>query len=414
MNSRPNRLLFDGWLWQMAWRDARHHLGRFALLMLAIMIGTAALVSIQSLSDNLRTDIDTQSKTLLGADLQLSSRQPFSDSLQNIFDGLGGDQTREIGFASMIYFTRTNGTRLINVRAIGSGYPFYGTLETVPSQAANEFREQSGAIVDHGLLVQFGAEVGDTIQLGSAKFRISGRLMKAPGESAATSLVSPPVYIPMDLLESTGLLVRGSRVIYRTYFKFLPGTDVEAISKRLDPLSDRYQFRIETVESRKAALGRVFDDLYRYLNLVGFIALLLGCVGVASAVHVFVKQKWASIAVLRCVGASSNQAFMIFLIQIVVMTLVGSVTGALMGVAVQVFLPDVMKDFVPVTMAFSISWTAVAKGIGAALVMSLLFALLPLVAVRRISPLVTLRSSYEAPYRKWGDPLYVVLLLLVA
>lgn len=107
MNSKRNRFtLIHPWVWKMAWRDGRHHVQRLFLFLLSIVMGTAALVAIQSMSDNLKTDIDDQAKTLLGADLVISSRQSFSDEMQAFLDSLGGERSREITFASMIYFKK--------------------------------------------------------------------------------------------------------------------------------------------------------------------------------------------------------------------------------------------------------------------------------------------------------------------
>lgn len=387
--------MFNSWVWKMAWRDGRHHVQRLLLFLLSIVMGTAALVAIQSMSDNLKTDIDDQAKTLLGADLVISSRQSFSDEMQAFLDSLGGERSREITFASMIYFKKTGGTRLIQVRAIEGEFPYYGALETSPAEAAGEFRKGSKALVDHGLMLQFEAEAGDTITLGDKSFLIEGRLLKVPGESAATQLVSPPVYIPMKDIEATNLFKRGSRVVHRVYFRLDAGTDMIALTEKIKPRLQQFQLGFETVDSRKAALGKVFQDLYRYLNLVGFVALLLGCVGVASAVHVFINQKISTIAVLRCIGARARETFAIHLIQVTAIALIGSLLGAMLGSAIQIFLPALLKDFVPVEVTPHISWNSIFTGITVSLSMALLFALFPLITIRRVSPLHTLRSDYN-------------------
>jgi putative ABC transport system permease protein len=133
----------------------------------------------------------------------------------------------------------------------------------------------------------------------------------------------------------------------------------------------------------------------RFLNLVGFIALLLGCVGVASAIHLYVKEKLSSVAVLRCLGAGGWQTFFIFLIQTFLMGFTGALIGALLGSAIQFVLPKVLGDFLPVSVNISIAWAAIGQGVGIGLTMAILFALLPLLSIRRISPLRTLRASFE-------------------
>src|SRR5690606_29290915 len=114
----------------------------------------------------------------------------------------------------------------------------------------------------------------------------------------------------------------------------------------------------DTIETRKEDTGRSFSDLTQFLALVGFVALLLGCIGVSSAIHIYIKEKLGSIAVLRCLGASARQAFLIFLIQVVGVGFVGSLIGAALGTGIQQVLPLLFKDFIPVAISSAVSWSA--------------------------------------------------------
>jgi putative ABC transport system permease protein len=200
----------------------------------------------------------------------------------------------------------------------------------------------------------------------------------------------------MSELPRTGLVREGSLVRYRVYFKFALGTDVPKLAKRIKPRLDALRLSFSTVEQRKQDLGRSMDNLYHFLNLVGFIALLLGGVGVGSAIHVHVKQKLGTAAVLRCLGASISQTFAIYLGQGMALGTFGAAVGAILGVAIQTGLPKVLGDFIPFTFQFSTSWFAVGRAMGIGFAICLLFALLPLLAIRRISPLAAIRVSFES------------------
>ena len=165
--------------------------------------------------------------------------------------------------------------------------------------------------------------------------------------------------------------------------------------KNIDPRLDKADMSYETIEMRKENSGRAFGDLTHFLALVGFIALLLGCVGVASAIHIYIREKIASIAIMRCLGVKAIEAFLIYLIQIIGIGAVGSVIGAFGGTFVQHILPLLLKDFLPFDISTSISWLAIGQGILLGVIISILFALLPLISIRNISPLNTLRISYE-------------------
>ncbi|UOE52398.1 FtsX-like permease family protein [Mucilaginibacter sp. SMC90] len=400
------------WLFRMAWRDSRRNRSRLFLFISAIVFGIAALVAIYSFKYNVQNDINDQAATLIGADLAISGNKPADDKLKHMLDSLGDERSQERSFASMLYFSRTNGTRLVQIRALQGGFPYYGTLETTPESAGLIFKKGKMALVDKTLMLQFNAKVGDSVKVGNLSFQIAGILNKAPGQSGVMAGIAPVVYIPMQYLEQTGLIKIGSRVNYSFYYKFNPGVDIDKLGKKLDPELDKAGMRFETIETKKDNTGRAFGDLSRFLSLVGFVALLLGCVGVASAIHIYVKEKIASIAIMRCLGVKSSEAFLIYLIQIVGIGIIGSVTGAILGTAVQHLLPLVFKDFLPFTISVQISWMAIGQGILLGVIISILFALLPLISVRNISPLNTLRISFDESGNR-RDPLRWLVYLLI-
>lgn len=397
----------------MAWRDSRQHRRRLLLFISSITLGIAAVVAINSLRQNLEEAIDEQAKVLLGADLMISGRQPFTAPAEALFDSLGGRQAREVRFSSMAYFPKTDGTRLVRIKALEGDFPFYGEFETEPAQAAVAFRAGQNALVDEALLLQYQAEVDDSIKVGALKFRIAGRLKKVPGESAANAVFGPTVFIPLQYLPATDLIQRGSQITYSVLFKFDEPVDIPQLVERIKPRLREDRLRTETVASRKEDLGEAMQNLTRFLNLVGFMALLLGGIGVASAIHVYIKQKLGAIAVLRCLGAQARQTFNIFLVQTLAIGLLGSFIGAGLGILLQQLLPKILGEFLPVRLQVAVSWGAVVEGMLIGASMTLLFALLPLVAIRKISPLFSLRSAYEALNPAGRDKLRVLLYLLI-
>ena len=399
---------------KMAWRDSRASRRRLALFSLSIVLGVAALVAIGSFRDNLREAVADQSKTLLGADLAVTSRQKLNDRVRAFLDGLGGEQSRETAFSSMIIFpTRGGQTRIVQVRALEGGFPFYGEAVTEPAGALSRLRTGDNAVLEDSLLAQFGLHVGDPVRLGEATFTIAGALKKIPGESPAVAMLAPRVYVPLSALEQTHLVQAGSLVRYRTYFRFPSERDVEALVRDLRDRFRDAQLGFDTVENRRRDLGRALDNVESFLNLVGFIALLLGAIGVASAMQVYVQQKTATIAVLRCLGATAWRSFAVYLVQSLGLGVLGAGLGAGVGLGVQLALPAVFRSFLPLDARVFISWRAVVSGMGAGLVTCLLFTLLPLLAVRRVSPLCALRTGFgERPPGR--DPLRWALYGLIA
>jgi putative ABC transport system permease protein len=387
---------FSGWTWRMAWRDSRTSRKKLALFACSIVLGIAALAAIGSLNFNLAQAIEEQAKALLGADLVLSSRDPFTPEAEQWLQGLGGEQSREISFSSMIFFPRTEGTRLVQVCALKGNFPYYGKMETEPPGAAAEFRRGGGALVEETLLLQFDAKVGDEIRVGKLTTRIIGRLEKVPGETVALSAIAPRVYISLDDVGRTGLLQEASLARHRAYFKFGPEVNVPNLVHRvLFPELVKFHLAPELVSQRKRELGRSLDHLYHFLNLVGFVALLLGGVGVASAIQVHIKEKLGTVAVLRCLGGSIAQTFAVYLAQGMALGLLGALLGGALGIAIQTTLPRVLADFIPFTFQFHTAWLAMGRAMAIGFVVCLLFTLLPLLKVRRVSPLAALRLSFE-------------------
>ena len=267
-------------------------------------------------------------------------------------------------------------------------------------------------------MLQFGAAVGDSIKIGDTVFLIGGRLLRIPGENALFSDIQPRVYIPMSYLDDTHLIQRGSRVTYTAFFP-LPRAGCPSDSQIHPARTTRGdRLRLETIERRKARLGRTLNNLYRFLNLGSFIALLLGGVGVASAIHTYTRQKLSTVAVLRSLGATARQTVLIYLIQAGGMGLVGSLIGALLGVGVLYLLPTVLADVLPLQVEPSFDFLAVLEGLGLGIGLSLLFAARPLLAIRKTSPLLTLRASFEddqpadGGWLRWV--LYVGIVLTIA
>lgn len=400
------------WILTMAIRDIRKNFSRLLLFVSSMVVGIAALVAISSFGENLKKDIDQQSKELLGADLVLEKNQPLGEQPT---DTLAIQTAEEVNFASMVAFPETGASRLTQVRALEGGFPFYGKLETIPENAEATFRDGGRkALVEKLLMAQFNAEVGDSIKVGNLTFVIEGELQKVPGQTGIAATVAPAVYIPMAFLQETGLVQYGSRLNYERYYQLPETVNPDELSKTYEEKWEEEKIDADSVEDRKRQTGRSFQNLSNFLSLVAFIALLLGCVGVASAVNVFVKEKLPSVAVLRCLGVSSWAAMRIYLVQIILMGLAGAVLGAILGTALQFILPTVFADFLPVEVTVGISWQSIGFGLITGLLVSVLFALLPLLKIRRVSPMATLRpEENESSFAKDGLRWLVVLGILL-
>jgi putative ABC transport system permease protein len=389
----------------LAWRDSRAVRKRLALFMSAISIGVAALVAIDSYAGNVTAAVHEQSRALLGGDLIVRSRSAFAPAVDTVLDslrGAGARVARITSFASMGVVRGQPGTRLVQVRAVEPGFPFYGTIDTRPARQWSVLHRGANVLVDPSLLVALDAQVGDSLQLGFATFAITGTLENVPGDAAIASAFGPRVFIPASMLDETGLLVFGSRAEYEAMIATPTGTDVGKFAKDLRGQLDSARVRVRTAEDTERNLTDGVTQLHRFLGIVGLVALLLGGIGVASAIHAYVSEKIDTVAILRCMGATTAQVITIYAATAAAMGLLGALGGAALGVVTQFALPGILGDFMPVDVRPTLAPAAVVAGLVTGVWVALIFALRPLLAIRNVSPLQALRRTVsELPRGRW-------------
>ena len=403
-----------GVILRLAWRESRAARRRLLLFGSAISIGVATLVAVASFTANLQDSVHQQARELLGADLVLTSPRPFTAPVAALLDslrrqGVGVGLRTELN--SMAFVRKREGTRLVDVRGVGGGFPFYGRVTTNPPGRWAALDTGHVAIVDTTLLVQLGARLGDTLELGRRSFPIAGVTSDVPGRLSGGGFGSfvPVVYVPVGDVAGTGLIVFGSRATYQALLK----TDGVRLARRIDgshkALFEREHVRSRTAEGTEDQLNGSLSQLSRYLQFVGLIALLLGGIGVASGVGAFVAGKMDTIAVLRCLGASRPLVFAVYVTQATALGLLAAAGGAVLGVAVQLLLPRLLGGVLPVDVTVSLVPGAILSGLGIGAVVALLFALRPLLAVRLVPPLAALRRPFEdEAARPARDPLRLV------
>lgn len=414
MNNQPKKSdVARAWLFKMAWRDGKASGKRLLLFMASIVLGIAAVVSIQSFSHSLEENIALQSKELMGADYRIDSNQAPNERVLAIIDSLGGADGMEVNFASMAAFPEKGGSKLVRIRGIKGDFPFYGKLETVPAKTNKQYQDKNGALVDATVMLQFGLNPGDSIKVGETTFPILGILQSAPGSTAISSSVAPTVILPYTSIDGTGLLQVGSRIRYNYYFVAEDGTDLEKLDREVDPLLDLENADMDTHTATSQRMGRRFNNVGKFLNLIAFIALLLGCVGIASSVHIYIKEKLRAVAVLKCLGATRKQSFLIFLIQIIGMGFLGGLIGTIIGLILQQSFPLILQDFLPFEVALTFSFRPVLMGLLLGICMSVLFALSPLLSTWFVSPLQALRIQEETPFKSKRANMLVMLCILV-
>ncbi len=388
---------------RMAAREWRFALRRLGVYMTSITVGVAALVALHSFRDDVVRSIHKENRSLLGADARVGANREIPDSVMAIVDslvGLGAEAARVTHTVSMALAERSGRTRLVQLRGVEPGFPFYGEVSTDPPGLWDVLAD-GAALVDPALMVQLDLEIGDTVRVGAGSFRVRGTVAGLPTDIGLQAAIGPRIFIVRDRLAATGLLTRGSLARHNLYLRLPADVDPDEVEASREDVLRATQISFRTPEEHVRSLTRSADFLADFLGLVGLAALLVGGVGVGSAVSLYVRGRLTAAAVLRCVGATRSQVFSIYLLQAGWMGLLGSALGVAVGLVVQRCLPLLIRDILPVSVVASVSLESVAFGLFLGTWVAIVFALIPLVEVRKVTPLRALRHVAEAAPR--GD-----------
>lgn len=401
-----------------ALRESRSTWRRLGLYMGSITLGVAALVAINSFRTNILASVQIESRKLLGADLELHSSRIFPDSVDALLDSL--DATVPVSWLtstpSMAVDPATGNSRLAQIKALEGGYPYYGEITTEPASAWGRLSQGRHAVADPALGVQLDVAVGDSIQIGRARFLLTGFITSSPGEISFQSAIGPRIYIPAQYLGETDLIQFGSLVQYQAFVKIDDNPTLQSFLNHHEQFFRDHQVRYDTVAERVEDLTFAIENMTRFLGLVGLVALLLGGVGVASAVHVFIKEKLDTVAVLRCLGARQRSVFAAYLVQAMVLGLAGAAAGVVLGILIQKILPLVLGDFIPLQVNVRIDWLMIGAGLVIGVWVAGIFAFLPLLSIWNVTPLRALRREFEAVTRQrtpWRRLAYLALAVSV-
>lgn len=372
------------------------------LFVVSVSVGVAAIVAVGGFKSDVLRSLRGQGRLLLGADLELESRFAFPPEVVAVLDSVasdGGDVAEVTAVPTMVSSAVTGRSALLTMRAVAPGYPFYGAVETEPPAAWDALAPGGGLadpgdiLADPAAMTRLGAVIGDTVAIGDARFVIRGRVTHIPGDPGIRSAVNPRVYISHADLPRTGLIREGSLVTYRAFLRIGSRRNMYRFLRSHRGLLSRHAITWDTAAERERDLATAFDTVGRFLGLVGLGALLLGGIGVASAMHVYVRQRRMSAAVLRCLGASGWTLVRIYVVQAAALALIGSVLGAAVGVGLQAVIPRLLAEVLPFELEFALDPAAVLAGMIAGLWTATLFAWRAILPVRHVPALGAVRVA---------------------
>jgi putative ABC transport system permease protein len=395
----------------MAAREMRASWQRLLFFFICIAVGVGAIVALRSIIQSVRQTFDGEARALIASDAIINSNQAIRPELlakiEQRLQAAGAISTRAIELATMTRAADREGgrARMVELRAVEDAFPYYGELQLaggVPYR--HELLRNFGVLVRPELLAQLDVEVGDTLTIGSERFTIRGVIEKEPGRQLGGFTIGPRVFVDVADLEKTGLIGFGSRIAYQRLLKVPPAAFDALVTGLRADLANEF-VRVRSYKATEENMGEDFDAAENYLSLVGLVIVILGGIGVSSVTRVFVQQKMKSIAVLKCVGGRSSQLLAIYVAQVAILGLAGSLLGIGLAALVMRAVPGLLAGATPgVEISYALTLPAVLQGLGIGVLVSLLFSLVPLLEVRHVKPSLLLRD--EARPRR-VDPLQI-------
>jgi putative ABC transport system permease protein len=391
---------------RMAYRELRASWARLLFFFLCVAIGVAAIVVLRSVMQQVRVALTREARNIVGADIVLRSNRVWTDAqrgrIQDIIgaDGAPAAQLIEtLTMAARLEGERVAAARLVEIRGVDPGFPYYGTLELADgTRYSHDLVKGGGVLVQPEVLAQFGAAVGEGLRLGGRTFTIRGVVTRDRVQRSGGFSLGPRVYVDLADLRQTSILGYGSRATHQVLLR----VDTPAIDRLTRRLRQSFREELVSVTSWRGVedrLGRNLTLAENYLSLVGFAIVVLGGIGVWSVTRVFVQQKVKSVAILKCVGASSRMVLSTYVLQVGSMATCGSLVGVALAAMTLAAIPA--RVLAPLNLtAAGVTWSAAGQGIAVGVLVSLLFALVPLLEMRRVRPLLLLRADTAPVARK--------------
>ena len=380
----------------LAWRETRGAGRHFAYLVACITLGVGALVAVGSFAASLERTVGRSARALMGGDVEIRSTQPLSSESMDVVAALTRPGTDTLPVTELVAMSAAGGkSQIVELKAVGRGYPLYGDLVSAPSAPLESLIGNGRALVHESLLIRLGLHVGDRLTIGEGTFSVSGVIRQEPDRAVGVFSLGPRVLIDARDLDGTRLIRQGSRVRHRHLFRLPPGSSAEAFKDALAARLTDPGVRVTTYTQAQPGVRRFWNQLTVYLGLTGLVALMVGGIGVATSVRAFVRGKLETIAVLKCLGASWRQMLAAYLLQTVLLGLGGSLLGATLGSALQWALAPALAPLMPVPLDAGLSPRAILSGLAMGTGLTLLFALWPLLDIRRVPPALILRHDVE-------------------
>jgi putative ABC transport system permease protein len=405
-------------LFGIALGELRAGLNGFYIFMACVALGVAVIATVSTLSDALRAGFERQGQIILGGDATFSRMHARATDAERKWFGEQGQLSESATLRTMARRLDGEEQALIEVKAVDGAYPLAGAVEVQGAPFADVITSADGAVVEPVLLNQLRLSIGDKIRIGETEATVMATLTSEPDAVADRLTYGPRVFVSQATLAKTGLVQPGTLVRWRYALDLAPdenGRPVDLAQFRTSAKADLSSSGFVMADRRDPSpqITRTLDRLRQFLTFLGLAALLVGGVGIASAVATFIEKRRNVIATMKAVGATSRTVLWIFLIQVLIITLIGVIVGLAVGLSAPRFLISAYGDQLPIKAELAYSATSILASAVYGILVALLFTLWPLGRAELIKPSVLFRDEV-APERVWPRRGIIALTAVIA
>ncbi len=379
----------------LAWRAllSDWRAGELRILALALLVAVGGVSAVGFFTDRVRLAMESQAGELLAADRVVESRGELPPEWVEQARSHGLATARIQSFRTVVVVG--DDLQLVEVKAVGEGYPLRGRLRTAPRPYAADAPAEAGPApgnvwLSARLAAQLGIEPGAEVRLGSRLFTYARVLTYEPDRGAELFSIGPRLMMNRADLPSTGLIGPGSLVTYRLLLAGDPA-ELARYQRWIEPHLGRGERLLGGREARPE-LSSALQRAERFLGLASLVSVLLAGVAAATAAHRYAARRVDGVAVMRCLGARQGFITRLYITQLSLLALVASLAGVLVGYLAQGVLAALLSELFTYTLPPP-SFRPVLVGLGTGFVTLGGFALPPMLGLRRVPPMRVLRHE---------------------
>jgi putative ABC transport system permease protein len=395
---------------------------RTTLTLLAIMFGVMIILGFNGILPALQQAVQTNlSAAADQVDLTVSSasRGVFDESVTDTVRGVSGiavvapSLARPLNVPTSQALTTSDGTTITQFILRGM-VPEQMQIQAISLSDGRFLQagDQNSLLISNTLAQETGLGIGDTITLpaaaGTMEFTIIGITAGRP------PLGSEELIVPLAAAQT---LFNLPGQISTIEAKFSAGSDAVAIRQAVqDRLGSAYQ--LDSTDSGSEFATAMQAAVFVF-NMFGIVAVTLGGFIIFITFRTVVVERRRDIGMLRAIGASRKTILSIILMESLVLGIIGTALGVVMGVllanGILVGLQPVIESFLHTSIGGpSFAPLVIALAIGMGLGMTLLAGLMPAVSAMRVSPLEALRPSLADVERRSAGRSAIAGVVLVA